>query len=199
MSGYMACCLYRAVKLHFTSNYDFNKYHGKVKYTTQQFENNKQKYVYEKLSKKLSNEDLKFFYIVNFLNNESVWIQDLLQQEAFDIFNEYSKKKQSLSYFFENDLLDVFSGGNHKELFNCNSNDFPLLLKKMLRNEISIETLIIMDDIFPFLNKWDSNITDSFIWPKVKLKLLKYKPFLEYDRNKFKTILVKIINETKII
>ena len=52
MSGYQACVLYRALKLHFTTDYDFNKYKGKVKYTKAQFDKNKYKFVYEKLAKK---------------------------------------------------------------------------------------------------------------------------------------------------
>ena len=82
MSAYKACCLYRALKLHFTTDYDFNKYKGKLKYTPSQFEKNKHRYVYEKLAKKFSDEDLKKFYIANFLQNDAVWVQDLLSQDA---------------------------------------------------------------------------------------------------------------------
>ena len=198
MTPYQTSILYRALKFHFTTDsYDFKKYQGKVKYSLDQFKKNKHKYVYEKLSNKFSDEDLKYFFISNFIYNESVWIQDLLQQEALDNFAEFSKRRQSLSYIFENELLDIFSKENHKMLFKIETNDFPLLLKKMFRHEVSMETLIIMDDISPFLYKWDLFIKDNFIWPKTKTKLLKYRCFLDYDKLKFKEIMINVINETK--
>ena len=195
MSAYKACCLYRALKLHFTTNYDFNKYKGKVNYTQVQFERNKQKYVYERLSKKFSDEDLKKFYISNFLQNENIWVQDLLSQESYDNFVNFNKKHQSLSYIFENDLLNIFNNEDYKVLFKTKSDDFPLLLKKMLRNEVSTETVIIMNEFLDFLPKWEKNIKDDFIWSNVKTKMFKYRPFLEYDKFKFKQTLINTIKE----
>jgi hypothetical protein len=195
MSAYKACCLYRALKLHFTTDYDYNKYHGKLKYTPSQFDKNKHRYVYEKLAKKFSDDDLKKFYIANFLQNDVVWIQDLLSQDAYDNFVQFNKKQQSLSYVFENELINIFSEPNHKKLFKSNSNDFPLLLTKLLRNEVSSETVIIMNEFIGFLPKWEETIKDDFIWPKIKHKMFKYRSFLEYDRSKFKATLLNIVKE----
>ena len=195
MSAYTACCLYRALKLHFTTNYDFNKYKGKVKYTVSQFESNPHKYVYEKLSKKYGDEELKKFFIANFLQDENIWVQDLLNQEANEVFVRFNKKYQSLSYIFENEIIDIFSHENHKLLFKSNSNDFPLLLTKLLRNEVSPETILIMNEFLRFLPKWEEDIKDEFVWPKVKLKLFKYRSFLEYDRSKFKKVFVDTVKE----
>ena len=89
MSGYQACVLYRALKLHFTTDYDFNKYKGKVKYTKAQFDKNKHKFVYEKLAKKYSDEELKKFFVANFLQNDTVWVQDLLSHEAYENYVEF--------------------------------------------------------------------------------------------------------------
>lgn len=195
MSGYKACCLYRALKLHFTTDYDFNKYKGKVKYTPAQFDKNSHKYVYEKLAKKFSDEDLKKFFIANFLQNENVWVQDLLSQEAYEIFVKFNTKSQSLSYVFEGELISIFGEENHKLLFKSNSDDLPLLLTKLLRNEVSPETILIMNEFLHFLPKWETNIKDEFVWPKVKLKLFKYRSFLEYDKSKFKKAFIDTVKE----
>jgi hypothetical protein len=195
MSGYKACCLYRALKLHFTTDYDFNKYKGKVKYTPAQFDKNSHKYVYEKLAKKFSDEDLKKFFIANFLQNENVWVQDLLSQEAYEIFVKFNTRCQSLSYVFEGELISIFGEENHKLLFKSNSDDLPLLLTKLLRNEVSPETILIMNEFLHFLPKWETNIKDEFVWPKVKLKLFKYRSFLEYDKSKFKKTFIDTVKE----
>jgi hypothetical protein len=195
MSAFSCCCLYKALKLHFTTDYDFNKYRGKVKYTVDQFNKNKHKYVYEKLAKKYSDDELKKFFLANFLKNETVWVQDLLSQEAYENYVEYNKKQQSLSYVFENDLLNIFSEENHKKLFTTKTNDFPSLLTKLLRNEVCAETVIIMNEFMDFLPKWEKNIKDDFIWPRVKHKMFKYRSFLEYDRSKFKKTLINTVKE----
>lgn len=195
MTGYQTCCLYRALKLHFTTDYDFYKYKGKIKYTVPQFHKNKHKFVYDKLATKYSEDELRLFFVANFLQNETVWVQDLLSQESYENYITFCKKKQSLSYIFKNDLLNIFSEENHKKLFKCENNDFPLLLTKMLRNEVCTETVVIMDDFMDFIPKWNKNIKDDFIWPRIKTKLLKYKPFLEYDKSKFKRTLIDTVKE----
>ena len=43
---------YLAMKRHFTSNYDFKQYNGKVKANVMSFENRKDKFFFYKLSKK---------------------------------------------------------------------------------------------------------------------------------------------------
>ena len=84
MSAYLCCCLYRALKLHFTTDYDFTKYHGKVKYSVDQFHKNKHKYVYEKLSKKYSDEEVK-------LEKEK---NDKLLEEAKNLAEKNSQNRQ---------------------------------------------------------------------------------------------------------
>ena len=197
MNGYSACCLYRAIKLHFNTDYDFIKYNGKVRYPVSSFNINKQRYVYDKLAKKYSDEELKQFYLANFVNNESIWIQDLLCNEAQDVYTQFIKRKQALSYTFENDLLNIFDFNDHKKLFKCDSKEFPVLLTKLMRNEICIETVIIMNKFLKFVYKWDKSITDDICWPNIRNKLIKYEPFLEYDKDKFKTSLVKRVEEFK--
>lgn len=196
MTGYRACILYKALKLHFSTEYDFIKYHGKVKYSISQYQNNKHKYSFEKISKKFSNEELQNFFIANFLQNDKFWILDFATQESIDVFKEFNKKRQSLSYVFESDLINIFNEENHKLLFKCNEKyDLPLLLKKLLRGEVSLETLIIMDRYMKFITKWNSNIAENYLWPDIKIKLLKYKPFLKYDSVKFKKTLINSVKE----
>ena len=196
MNGYSACCLYRAIKLHFTTIYDFQKYGGRVKYTTTQYESNKYKYTYDKLAKKYSDEELKDFLVANFVHNENVWLHDLLNQEAYEIYMSFSKRKQSLSYIFKNDLLNIFNE-DHNKIFKSDSNEFPVLLTKLLRNEISIETVIIMNKFLKFVHNWDKTIKDDICWPHIRNILLKYEPFLEYDKTKFKQTLIQSIEEFK--
>jgi hypothetical protein len=119
----------------------------------------------------------------------------LLSQEAYENFVRFNTKCQSLSYVFEGELISIFGEENHKLLFKSNSDDLPLLLTKLLRNEVSPETILIMNEFLHFLPKWEANIKDEFVWPKVKLKLFKYRSFLEYDKSKFKKTFINTVKE----
>ena len=65
----------------------------------------------------------------------------------------------------------------------------------MLRNEITIETVVILNKFLNFIPKWDQKISDEFIWPTVKNRIVKYEPFLEYDKTKFKNTLKNCMDE----
>ena len=86
---------------------------------------------------------------------------------------------------------------HHNKIFKCDSNEFPVLLTKLLRNEISIETVIIMNKFLKFIHNWDKTIKDDICWPHIRNSLIKYEPFLEYDKTKFKQTLVQSIEEFK--
>jgi hypothetical protein len=42
---------------------------------------------------------------------------------------------------------------------------------------------------------WEKKIIDDIVWPELKNKCEKYKPFLFYDKNKMKNILQEKIKD----
>ena len=96
-----------------------------------------------------------------------------------DIFKEQTQK-----LLLENDLETVF---------NC-SKGHPLLLKKYLGGEISLETFTILEKIFSFVKNFDKKLQDP-VWESVSLKIKKYNSFLNINIFPFKKILRDIINE----
>ena len=52
-----------------------------------------------------------------------------------------------------------------------------------------------MDDIMNFLPMWKKKILDDVVWPIWYRKIVKYKPFIHYDKQKFKQILKDKIKE----
>jgi hypothetical protein len=193
-TGYQAFCLYQSIKLHFTSSsYCYFKYNGKTNISKQSFLNNKSKYQFYKLSRKYDLEELKNFYVANFLVGNGVWVGDMITSEGNDNFTKWKKRIESLTYIFENDTIGLFeSSGNCLHVDNGN---YPVLLREVMQGVVSLETLCIMDDIMNFLPMWSKKIKDDIIWPDWEMKILKYKPFLNYDKVKFKAILKEKIKE----
>jgi hypothetical protein len=200
ITGYEAFGIFQALKLHFNSDsYDFFKYNGKSKISVDSFENRKDKYHFYKLSRRLSNKDeLILFIVANLLNNDNLWVGDLLTEESETVYRERMKVIQSLSYTFENDCRKLFDGiNNPNDLLQSDDGDYPVLLRMALRKEISIETLCILNSILKFFPMWSRKITDTVRWPDYRRKVLKFAAFLSYDDVKYKSILKKVITENE--
>jgi len=205
MTGYEAFSLYESLKLHFSKeSYDFFKYNGKTRVSVQSFEIRKDKYYFYRLSRKYPNRDnLIDFLVANFLEDENIWIGQLLEEEAHLQYLVRQKVIQSLSYTFENDcklmlesckLISESCKLNPNELLKTDG-DYPILLTKALRKEIQIETLCILNQILGFLPMWTKKITDTIRWPVYRQKMIKYTAFLPQDTVKYKLILKKVIEQ----
>jgi len=197
MTGYEAFGIYQSLKLHFTQeSYDFFKYNGKTNVSVNAFENRKDKYHFYKLSRKYTNkEDLTDFIVANLLVSDRLWVGDLLSEDADVRYKSRQKVIQSLSYVFENDCRTLFEGRNANDILKVDDGDYPVLLRKALRHEISIETICLLNKIINFIPKWDKQISDTIRWPDYRKKLVKYASFLPQDIVKYKLLLKKVIHD----
>lgn len=200
ITGYEAFVLYQSIKLHFTTDsYDFFKYGGKSRISIDAFENRKDKYHFYKLSRRLTNrDDLIMFLVANFVNNDNIWIGDLLTEESETIYRQRQRVIQSLSYIYENDCRKIFDGVDKpNDILQSEDGDYPKLLTMALRKEIEIETLCLLNKILNFMPVWSNKITDTIRWPTYQRKVEKYAAFIQADTVKYKLILKKVINENE--
>ena len=187
MDAFEAYKIYIALKSHFTTKYyDYFKYNGRTRASKATFEKRADKYFFHKLSKR---KDVVEFLVSNFVYNGDEWIGNLVQNtESEKCYRSFLKTRESLSYCFSNDLDRL------KEEFDSNfvveDGQHPYALKLYLRKDITIETLIILDDLLGCFKKWNRKINDTVVWPQVYLKCRKYKQFFEYDRSKMKQIVL---------
>jgi hypothetical protein len=86
-------------------------------------------------------------------------------------------------------------GNSPDTMLMVKPNEYPRLMHFVQLKQVSLETLVILNDIMNFIPMWDKKIDDDIIWPDFKLKCEKYTPFLHYDKNKFKEILKEKIKE----
>lgn len=196
-SGFSAFALWNALKLHFTSDsYDFFRYNGKTNVSKNSFMTRKDKYQFYKLSRKYNLEELRSFYVANFLTKSSTWVGDLLSVEGEEAYKKWQKRNQSLTYLFEQDIIGLLNAvPNPNDLLVVDDGQHPALLKETMEGTIAIETLVIMNDIMNFFPMWHKKINDTIIWPDYERKCLKYTPFVEYDKAKFKAILKESLRE----
>lgn len=178
---------YQALKLHFESDsYDAVKYNYKTSAKPQSFWKRKDKYFFAKTGNKFNKiPDLINFYVAHFINDVK-WIGEMDKDEQY---TAWQKVMQSLSYRFETDINKLAEEvESFDELFQ--GDPHPLVITKLLEDEISLETVVILDRLTGFVQR--SKISETIIWPDLKRKILKYRPFVNVDEFKLKKVLLKV-------
>ena len=187
---------YLGMKSHFTNpKYDFFRYGGKSRATMSSFNKRKDKYWFEKTSRKYSDQEVIDFLLSNFVNAtnpQNLWIGEIINSGE-RTYAEWKMRQQSLTYMFTEQSENLLSENDLEKVFNC-SKGHPIVLKKYLGGEISLETLSILEKVFSFKGKFDKKLKDP-VWETVSMKLKKYLPFLNINVFQFKKILRDIINE----
>lgn len=185
MSSFEVYQTYLALKNHFTKqNYDFHKYNGKVPVKVSSFETRKDKYFFQRLTKK---KDPFSYMLANFVDTEVNWVGDLDQEQGEERYKDWLKRNQSLTYIFRQDLDKLHDDFDQNVLVK--NGERPYLLQLYCQREICIETLIIINDLVSCFKHWHKNIEDPVIWPTISMKCYKYRPFMNYDKEKCKKIL----------
>jgi hypothetical protein len=130
--GFSAFALYNAIKLHFTSDsYDFFKYGGKTNVSKSNFAVRKDKYSFYKLSRKYSLQDLRDFYVANFLVKNVSWIGEIANEEGESNYKDWQKRNQSLTYRFKEDIMYILdeTDGNPNDSLKVVDGQHPQLLR----------------------------------------------------------------------
>ena len=182
--------LYNALKLHFESNYDAVKYNFKSNVTPSSFFKRKDKYFFAKLAKKYNGE-LKDFYVSQFVNTET-YIGDMMDSEAEQNYKDHKRIQESIHRVFSIDINRLTEENVPFDyLFKASDNAYPLVVKLWLQEEISLETVVILNAIFKFIDRESKNISDTIIWPDTRRLIEKYEPFVSFNRNKCLNLLTK--------
>lgn len=186
--------LYMAIRSHFTSDkYDFFKFRGKMPNLNHGAYNRRSdKRFFEMVSRRFKLKQLRDYYIAHFLSDR-YYPADFIRDDADDIYIHHLKHQQSLTYVFKEDLDKLSEKGLYKS-FKVSEIEYPPLVLLFMRNEITIETMVILDDFIHYMEKFDNFYGDDYVWQKVSKKIKKYKPFLKYDKDKMKDILKGVVN-----
>ena len=182
------------MKNHFTKdNYDYLKYRGKVRATNQAFYKRKDRFWFEKFARQKTDKEVEEFFVANFTScadPESLWIGEMIK-EGEDRYQNWQKKVQSLSYIFKEESESLFTDNRVNDVFDC-SQGHPIVLKKFLGGNISLESLVIYDIIFGYGKDFDKKLKDP-VWETVSRRVKKYTPFLNIDVFRYKKILKEVV------
>jgi len=187
--------LYNALKLHFESGYDAVKYNFKSNVSPKSFFKRKDKYFFAKLAKK-HNGNLKDYYISNFKAGLS-YVGDMMDEEGEQNYRKHKRIQESIHRVFSIDINRLGEEDvSFNSMFQAIDGQHPLIIKLWLQEEISLETIVILNAIFGFISRESKNISDTIIWPDTQRKIEKYTPFVDFNRNKCIILLQKRFTNT---
>ena len=103
---------YLAFKNHFTKEkYDYFKYRGRSRASTAAFHKRKDRYFFEKTSRKYPDEEVKQFFVANFVESsdpQSLWI-GTIARTGDTTYSAWQKRQQSLYYKFTQEVDELLS------------------------------------------------------------------------------------------
>lgn len=196
MEGMKAYNRYQALKLHFTSDYDFIKYSGKVrKISEESFLKRKDQYLFRKLERKYNDEELTNFFVANFVSNAGVrWVGEMNGPESEKVYLNWQKRIEAFSYYLKQDLETILDECDDVKRILLVDSTHPVLVKLLMAGKISAETVIAFDIAFDVLEKWNHAINDTIVWPEIYRQLSKYKPFVKIEKDVVKKVMREVFS-----
>ena len=192
--GYDVFKTYLAVKNHFTTDYDYQRYGGRVTAKLESFTKRPDRYFFHKLSKRYNERDILDYFVSNFAVDGNKWVGNLLNNEGTENYTRYKKYKESFDYHFRNDCVAIRNDFDNKSIlfddgFHVHSGQHPRVLRLHIQKRIHIQTTIILDSVLSFSKVWNKEITEKVVWPKIAHTLAKLKPFVLYNQTQAKLIM----------
>ena len=184
--------MYCAMKAHFSKNdYDFFTYKGKSRVSRNSFYKRKDRIFFVKLSKKYpEEEDLKNYMVANFIMDRRGYVANFSDKN----YEQWKEKRSNFYNIFTDEIRPFVK--NFNPIFEVKSSEHPILLKEYLGKRVSLETLIVLDELVKFSKTWDNRMAEDYIWFDLKKLMNNYKRFLTIDKNQYRIQLLKLIEES---
>ena len=183
--------MYCALKAHFQGDYDYHKFGGKTKTKRESYYKRKDRFFFAKTAVKYEDTEVLNYFVSNFIHDRSGYIANFTDKN----YETWMNKRAMFYEIFSQEMQPFVK--NFEPLFECESGQHPTLLKEYMGKRISLETMIILDDLVEFSKRWDKELVwDDFVWPDVKKLMNNYKGFLTINTDKYRMKLLKLIEES---
>ena len=198
ITGFRCYKYYIAIKLHFTKdNYNVFETRGNVKGSEQAFIARNDRYLFERIARKhqTDREVIKYF-VANFSYGNDAVVYN--ENDAEDNLQEFTRRRESLTRVFENDLNEVVlqkekNNLSRKQIFEFNLDSYPLLLKMYIGKKVTIETMFLLNKLDGYLNLWHNS--SMLLWEEERRRIEKLEGFVKFDAPKLSQIYNNFLGE----
>ncbi len=184
--------MYCAMKAHFgNTDYDFITYKGKSRVSRDSFYKRKDRFFFVKLSRKYKEyNEIRDYFISNFIKDRKGYISSFNDEN----YENWKTRRHSFYNIFIEEIKPFIKEFN--PLFKVKKSEHPKLMKEFLGGRLSLETLIVLDELVKFTKKWNQKLKDDIVWLDLKKLMNDYKRFLTIDKNKYRIQLLNLIEES---
>ena len=198
LSGYLAYKLHMAVNFHFKQEkYDIFVKKARIKFSEESFNKRPDKNFFHRLGAEYRRGDLADY----FMANNMAGCTHISEYTDYN-WREWKSKMHRIEYIFEGDLKKLqFLVVKHEikfnDLFTSITGSMPLSIQLLNGGHINLETICIIDKVLggDIVLKFDEQIRDTFVWPTLRLSIVKYQPWL--NKLEFSILKQLLINYIK--
>lgn len=162
--------VYHAVVLHYTTDYDFQKYKGRTSYSKEAFDKRKDKYTFHKLANVFdytNPNDIEYYFAWLFYASDG-WInsRDLSREVlAFELdWRNYSSLRMD---HFKNDMW----------MIKQQAPDYQTLFDLCTGGDVHYASILILDSLTGIIEKMNTKLAGQYLWDAKYKKLKKFRPF----------------------
>ena len=188
MTGYEAFILHHAVNLHFNRSYDCWKYNFNTNVTEKTYWKRPDKFQLTKIGKRFKTRDDIILYFASHQIAGNKYTGDMIRDE--DTYTKFLKRIDSISYLFKNELEEI-SDVKFDKLLEI-KDTYPRIIQLHLEGTVSLETVCIVNRLTGFIEKANSRISETILWPDLYKKITKYQSFLKFDDLKMRQIILDV-------
>jgi len=174
--------LYMALKLHFTTDtYDITEYKGAVRAKKETFLKRKDLTSIRKLARDYKRKEIIDLLVANFVTGDK-W-GGLFDQSCVDNYKKFLTRRKQMLYNLNADL-DLILFRMEKDGIESVLKDegHPLIFRMYMAGDIKIESLVIIEKLFPFIDAY----ANDFVLESICRLINKYKPFVRFDKDDVK-------------
>jgi hypothetical protein len=117
----------------------------------------------------------------------NAFIREIVEQDGEDRYFEWKKKTDSLGRVFKEDLNKLED--DYQQNFVSNNGQHPHVMGLYVQRKITLESFTILTNLSNIFPYWDKEIVDKIVARDIIRLSKKYRPFLNIDEKKFKSII----------
>ena len=184
--------MYCAMKAHFgKSDYDFVTYKGKTRIKRDTFYKRKDRSFFVRLARKYKTEEqIKNYFISNFIKDKKGYIANFTDEN----YESWKLKRKNFFEIFEVEMKPLVE--SFENLYVVENRQHPKLMREFLGGRVSLETLIILDELVGYGTTWIEEMKDDIIWIDLNNLMDNYERFLTIDQEQYRIRLLKLIEES---
>jgi len=184
--------MYCAMKAHFgKSDYDFVTYRGKTRIKRDTFYKRKDRSFFVKLARNYKTEEqIKNYFISNFIKDKKGYIANFTDEN----YESWKLKRKNFFEIFEVEMKPLVE--SFENLYVVENRQHPKLMREFLGGRVSLETLIILDELVGYGTTWIEEMKDDIIWIDLNNLMDNYERFLTIDQEQYRIRLLKLIEES---